>query len=61
MVLDIRWYRTDRVVRAVRSNVPGLMYRPGQLPDRASVIGGELQTGGNSICLLFMFDWSAHI
>jgi hypothetical protein len=28
-----------------------LMYRPCQLPSRSSVISGELQTGGNSICL----------
>jgi hypothetical protein len=28
------------------------MYRPGgQLPGRASVISGELQAGGNNICL----------
>jgi hypothetical protein len=27
------------------------MYRPGQLPGRAFVISGELQAGGNSICL----------
>ncbi len=27
------------------------MYRPSQLPDRASVISGELQAGGNSIFL----------
>jgi hypothetical protein len=27
------------------------MYRPGQLPGRSSIISGELQAGGNSICL----------
>jgi hypothetical protein len=49
MVLDRLWYRTDGVViGAVRSYVP---YRPGQLPGRAAVISGELQAGGNSICL----------
>jgi hypothetical protein len=33
------------------------MYRPGQLPGRASVIGGEPQAGGEYH--MFMFDWSA--
>jgi hypothetical protein len=29
------------------------MYRPSQLPNRALVISGKLQAGGNSICLCF--------
>jgi hypothetical protein len=28
-----------------------LMYQPGQLPGKTSVISGELQAGGNSLCL----------
>jgi hypothetical protein len=48
MVPDRLWYRTDCVVRGVRSHV---LYRPGQLPGRAAVICGELQAGVNSICL----------
>jgi hypothetical protein len=31
-----------------------LWYRPGQLPSRSSVIIGELQAGGNSICLVLL-------
>ncbi len=31
------------------------MYQPGQLPGRSSVINGELQAGGNSICLLYLW------
>jgi hypothetical protein len=27
------------------------MYRPGQLPGRATVVSGELLAGGNSLCL----------
>ncbi len=39
------------------------MFKFGKLENKAkaSVISGELQAGGNSICLMFMFDfgWSA--
>ncbi len=53
MVPDRLWYRTDCVV----SGLSVLMYRPGQLPGRASVISGELQAGGKQY--MFMSDWSA--
>ncbi len=47
MVPDRLFYRTDCDVQGLSV----LMYWPGQLPARASIISGELQAGGNSICL----------
>ncbi len=41
-------YGTGQIVVLYR---PCLMYRPGQLPGRSSVVCGELQAGGNSIFL----------
>jgi hypothetical protein len=50
MVLDRLRYRRDCIVWGC-PKVSMLMYRPGQLPGRYSVINGELQAGGNSMCL----------
>ncbi len=46
MVPDRLWYRTDCAVRTVHSHVPAR-------PDARQIfsLSGELQTGGNSICL----------
>ncbi len=49
MVPDMLWYHTAYIVTCQVLSI--LMYWPGQLPSRASVISRELQTGGNSICL----------
>jgi hypothetical protein len=46
-VLKCTWYCTN----CVCVGLSVLIYRPGQLPSRASVISGEQQAGGNSICL----------
>ncbi len=48
------WYRTDCIVTQGLSVV---MYRPGQLPSRGSVISGELQAGGR-IYVNFLLDCS---
>ena len=46
------WYRTDcSTVQTVLLGAVHSMYWPAQLPGRSSVISGELQAGGNSICL----------
>ena len=51
MVPDRLWYRTNCGTRLFCLGLSIFMYRPGQLPGRSSVISGELQAGGKSICL----------
>jgi hypothetical protein len=49
------WYhRTDgaTVQTVLLLGAAILMYRPGQLPERSSIINGELQAGG----VMHMFD-----
>ncbi len=54
------WYRTDfgTVLTVLFQGLSVLMYRPGQLPGRVSVLSGDLQAGGG-IAYMFMFDQSA--
>jgi hypothetical protein len=47
MVPDRLWYRTDRPVRCCPLSCPG----SASCPAISSVISGELQARGNSICL----------
>jgi hypothetical protein len=49
MVPDTLWYCKDCVVRGCPKSI--LMYRPGQLYGRSSVISRELQAGGKIICV----------
>ncbi len=51
MVPDRLWYRTDWVVTCWELSI--LMYWPGQLPGRSSVISGELQAGG----IAYVYVW----
>ncbi len=55
--LEMEAYGTGQTTVPYRlccKDLPALIYWPGQLPDRASVLSGELQAGGASNCFVWL-------